>query len=87
MDGFIELTNEKLQTPEGISDLNRMFKKLFQVIAGDGEKARVYYGYGSPENVVVANVGSIYLRKDGGVGSSVYFKEANNDAANGWGAK
>lgn len=87
MEGFAELTTEKLKTPEGINELNRMFRKLYQAIAGDGEKVKVYYGYGSPENVVVANMGSIYLNKTGGANVSIYIKEANNDSAAGWVAK
>ena len=84
MEGFIELTTEKLQTPQGINDLNRMLRKLFNVISGDGKKVRVFYGYGTPLNVVVANIGSIYMRKDGGANTSVYIKEGNNDSAAGW---
>lgn len=84
MDGFVPFTQDKLQTAEGINKLNQMLKKLYQVIAGDGEKVRIFYGYGSPENVVVANIAAVYMRKDGGANTSIYVKEANNDAANGW---
>jgi len=35
-------------------------------------------GTGSPEGVVTAPVGSVYLRTDGGAGSSVYFKESGS---------
>jgi len=87
MDGYRELTQDDLKTPEGINELNSMLKKLYQVIAGDGEKVRIFYGYGSPEDVVVANIGSIYLCKDGGANTSVYFKEADDDLASGWVAK
>ena len=87
MDGIRELTKESLQTQEGVNILNDMLRKLYQVIAGEGEKVRVYYGYGSPENAIVANIGSIYMRKDGGAGTSVYIKEADNDLSSGWVAK
>lgn len=87
MDGFQELTADILKTPEGINSLNSMLKKLYQVVAGDGEKVKVFYGYGTPLNVVVANIGSIYFCKDGGANTSVYIKEADNDAASGWVAK
>ena len=87
IEDFIELSPEKLQTPEGVSELNRMLQRLFTVIAGDGEKVRITYGYGSPENVVVANIGAIYMRKDGGANTAVYIKESGNDTAAGWAAK
>ncbi len=44
-------------------------------------------GFGSPETVVTANIGSTYRRFDGGVGTSFYVKEANNGLATGWAPK
>ena len=46
----------------------------------------IFTGEGSPENVVVARVGSLYLRSDGGPGTTLYVKEqfTNNT---GWVAK
>ena len=85
-DGFLELTTESVKTSQGISVLNDMLKKLFDVVAGDGENVRVFNGYGSPENVIKANIGSLYLRKDGGAGTSVYVKESGTGSA-GWVAK
>lgn len=38
----------------------------------------ICFGTGSPENVVTANVGSIYLRQDGGAGTSFYVKESGS---------
>lgn len=43
-------------------------------------------GNGSPEAVVSASVGSLYLRMDGGAGTSLYVKESGNGAI-GWVAK
>lgn len=85
-DGFTELTLEKLQTHEGLSDLNRMLRNLHDLVAGDGETRRVFSGQGSPEGVVSAGVGSIYMRTDGGASTSVYVKESGTDAT-GWVAK
>lgn len=34
------------------------------------------FGTGSPENVVTANIGTIYFRADGGAGTSIYVKES-----------
>lgn len=47
---------------------------------------RIITGAGTPEAAVAANVGSIYLRTDGGAGTSVYFKEAGTGNT-GWVAK
>jgi hypothetical protein len=38
--------------------------------------ALLYSGTGSPETVVTAGVGSLYLRTDGGAGTSLYVKES-----------
>jgi hypothetical protein len=45
-------------------------------------------GLGSPEARIVAVVGSLYLRTDGGAGTSVYVKESGRGATStGWVAK
>ena len=82
-DGFVELTQEKLQTKDGINELNRMLQLLFDNVAGDANTVRVYRGYGSPLNVVAAGVGSIYMRLDGSAGAVIYEKESASDAS-GW---
>lgn len=41
----------------------------------DGAQQR-FTGYGSPQNVIAAAIGSTMLRKDGGAGSTFYVKEA-----------
>lgn len=48
---------------------------------------RIVVGSGAPGGVVIAEVGTIYLRTDGGAGSTLYIKEANSGAATGWVAK
>jgi hypothetical protein len=40
-------------------------------------------GNGSPETVIAAPVGTLYLRKDGGASTTLYVKEANATAV-GW---
>jgi hypothetical protein len=47
----------------------------------------IIWGKGSPEGVVKAAVGSLYLRSDGGSGSTLYIKESGGNTANGWVAK
>jgi hypothetical protein len=41
-------------------------------------------GTGTPEGVVVGNIGDIFSRTDGGAGTSLYVKEANSGTFNGW---
>lgn len=43
----------------------------------------IFTGNGSPEGVVTANVGSLYLRLNGGSGSTLYVKESGT-AKTGW---
>lgn len=43
-------------------------------------------GTGSPEGVVVANVGTLYTRTDGGASTTLYVKESGTNE-NGWIAK
>lgn len=86
-DGFVDLSKEKLDTPAGINELNRMLRQLFELVAGDGKNVKVFYGYGSPENVVVASPGSIYMNKSGGANVSIYIKESGAETATGWIAK
>jgi len=47
---------------------------------------RIFGGAGSPENVVTANVGSLYIRSDGGASTALYVKESGSGST-GWAAK
>lgn len=85
-DGHVELTPESLKTAAGLAELNRMLKFLHDSVSGDGVSQKVYNGNGSPEGVVVAQPGSIYMNLSGGAGTSVYVKESGS-AATGWVAK
>lgn len=85
-DGFTELTTENVTSKEGISELNRMLRFLFENVAGDGLTRKVFSGYGSPESVVTADIGSAYLRFDGGATTTLYIK-TSGAAATGWTAK
>lgn len=42
---------------------------------------------GTPENQVVADIGRICVNTTGGVGTTMYVKEANSGLATGWAAK
>lgn len=75
-DGFVELNSKKIQTEEGVSELNRMLQVLFDNIAGDADTVRVYKGYGVPS--FSAGSGSIYMRLDGGANTSIYIMEGSS---------
>lgn len=85
MDGWIELTAEKISGREGINEINRMLKELYENVPGDGQSVKIFKGYGSPENVVSASIGSIYQRLDGGANTTIYAKESGTGAT-GWSA-
>ena len=44
-------------------------------------------GTGSPETVVTASVGALYLRLDGGAATTLYVKESGTNTNTGWIAK
>ena len=75
-DGFVQLDKESLSTPEGVAQLNRMLQTLFDLTGGDGVDQRVYSGNGVP--TISATAGSVYLRQDGGAGSSLYIREGSS---------
>lgn len=64
-------------------------KKAIRLGYGSSDGSQVIwicYGSGSPEGVVAANVGSLYLRTDGGTGTTLYVKESGTGKT-GWVAK
>jgi hypothetical protein len=48
---------------------------------------RIQVGDGDPEGVVIADVGSLYLRRDGSTSTTLYVKTADDGLATGWTAK
>ena len=46
--------------------------------------ASIRAGTGDPDTVVVAEVGSLFLRTDGGAGTSLYVKESGSGTSSGW---
>jgi hypothetical protein len=60
-----------------------MLRQLFMLVGGDGETRRIYHGIGTPEGALSAGIGSLYMRADGGSGTSVYIKESGTGAT-GW---
>lgn len=56
-------------------------------ITGSGASVRICTGTGSPEGVVSAGVGSIYLRDNAGAGNTFWVKEGGGSGNTGWNAK
>lgn len=48
---------------------------------------RIRFGSDSPIDSVVADIGSIYLRNDGGTNTTLYVKESDSGLSSGWIAK
>lgn len=53
----------------------------------DSHDERVKFGAGSPEGVVVADRGTLYMRSDGSTNTTLYVKTASDGEATGWTAK
>ena len=62
--------------------LSNLTKILFSGYTDRG----IFFGTGSPEGVLTAGVGSMYLRTDGGAGTTLYVKESGTGNT-GWTAK
>jgi len=56
------------------------------VISPQGTDAKIYSGTGDPNGVITAASGSLFLRTDGGAGTSFYIKESDTGSSN-WVAK
>lgn len=50
----------------------------------DALDARFKHGTGSPEGVVVADIGCQYINLSGGASTTLYVKESGNGLATGW---
>lgn len=73
------------QSPE---NFRRKLNAIFDLIVGrlDTVEGLVRSGTGSPEGVVTAPVGTLYLRSDGGANTTLYVKESGSGNS-GWVAK
>lgn len=67
--------------PRFLGDLYKWMKQ-----ATNSLNARIYEGEGSPEGVVTASAPALYLRTDGGAGTTLYVKESGTGNT-GWSAK
>ncbi len=79
-------------TPVFLGSANIPFTRLyvsedirFGVGGSNGNQVRyIKIGKGDPNNKIVANIGSLYLREDGSTNTTLYIKTANNGQATGW---
>lgn len=61
--------------------------ELFLNTALPSVEVKVQRGAGDPEGAVTADVGTLFLRSDGGASTTLYVKEADSGANTGWVAK
>lgn len=83
MDGLIQLGPDDLTTAVGCSKLNNMFQALFNAMPGDGIKVISASGYGSPNGVVTAGIGSTYQQIDGS-GATAFWTKQSGTGNTGW---
>jgi hypothetical protein len=72
-----------LKPPAAIPKTDRDFQRFCL----ETHDMRLKFGSGSPEGLVVADIGTLYMRTDGSTSTTLYVKTANNGSANGWTAK
>ena len=80
--GISWVLNETPNRPMFTDDAGSVFR--YQILPSTGPQ--IYSGSGSPEGVVTAAIGSLYMRTDGGAGTSLYVKESGTGNT-GWVAK
>lgn len=69
-----------LKPPASIPTDDRAFQRWCR----ESHDLRLKFGAGSPEGVVVADVGTLYMRTDGSTSTTLYVKTADDGEATGW---
>ena len=69
-----------LKPPVSAPTTDRDFKRWCR----ESYDLRVRFGEGSPEGVVVADRGTIYMRTDGSTNTTLYIKTADDGLSSGW---
>lgn len=72
-----------LKPPASVPTTDRDFQRWCR----ESYDLRVKFGTGSPEGIVVADRGTIYMRTDGAAATTLYVKTASDGLATGWTAK
>jgi len=87
---IFENDNSMQPVDNGTQNIGASSKMLGAIYANsvrfNASNLRTFYGTGSPEGSVTADVGSFYMRTDGGAGTSFYVKESGTGNT-GWVAK
>jgi len=63
-DGYLPLTPQSMTSIDGLNELNRMLRELYENMAGDNVTTRVLTGTGVP--TMGAGEGSLFMRTDSG---------------------
>lgn len=71
--------------PESVTD-NGAADRNFRALDDRITRLNIFVGTGSPETVVAATVGALFLRTDGGASTTLYVKESGTGNT-GWVAK
>lgn len=69
------------------ASLKELVQDDIDAIAAALAVLKIYTGTGSPEGALAADVGSLYLRSDGGANTTLYVKETGAGNNTGWVAK
>lgn len=75
-----------LGNTSGVIGYNYSVNPTLEMLAGGEKYPIILRGAGSPEGVVAAKIGSIYLRNDASSlgGNAVYFKDGDNNGTSSW---
>src|SRR6266699_552754 len=73
--------DDQLQPPALIRLLNTAFPRIARLLKPN---AQIFTGTGSPNGVYTASPGALFLRTDGGAGTSSYVKVTGVNTNTGW---
>ena len=79
----MKIADRKIKDPVNSFQVNPALEDIRKTI----RSIPVFQGIGSPESVVSARIGSLFLRQDGGASTTFYVKESDDGGLTGWVAK
>lgn len=86
----MRLTDPRLPSGNDVGQLvvslYDFLRRVVQAVNAQDD-TQVLTGQGSPEGVVVAKVGRLFARSDGGANTTLYVKESGTNTNTGWVAK
>ncbi|AOY88662.1 hypothetical protein BKP64_11030 [Marinobacter salinus] len=82
-----EAKPENVTTLFSVTVANAALWDVEKTEGGSAFDRNIIYGSGSPEGVVAAALGRVYVDTDGGAGTTLYVKESVNLGSTGWVAK